>query len=120
MVALIIYLKPVFNPNLPAPYMRIFLDLSRHCIETELRRRHHRAVADALRPGADLDAAEGRIALLRSALDGLDFPRLRADHASLNAESPATVTLVREADGARLSLRVDDMPVAHAPLREAP
>lgn len=100
--------------------MRIPLDLSRHCIETELRRRHEQAVAEALRPSANLDRLEAEIALLRSALDGLDFPRLRSAHGALNAESRAAVELGISGDPARIQLRVDGKTAAEAPLREAP
>lgn len=108
----------VFNPNVPPDPMRISLDLSRRCIETELRRRHERAVADALRPGADLEAAAHRIGLLRSALRGLDFSRLRADFPDLNAGGTAAVALDARPEDKRLRLTVDDAVVADAPLGE--
>jgi hypothetical protein len=100
--------------------MRIPLDLSRHCIETELRRRHERAVAEALRPAADLDRLEAEIFLLRSALEGLDFRRLRADHPSLNAESQADVALEISGDRRRIQLRVDGKTAAEAARRGEP
>ena len=117
---LIIYPKTVFNPNLAPDPMPISLDLSRHCIETELRRRHDREIAAALRPGADLDRSERRIARLRAALDGLDFPRLRTAHPELRARSAAEVTLVLSESGRRISLRVNGTPVASVPAREVP
>jgi hypothetical protein len=100
--------------------MPISLDLSRHCIETELRRRHDREIAAALRPGADLDRSEPRIARLRAALDGLDFPALRTAHPELRARSAADVTLVLSENGRRISLRVNGNSVASVPAREVP
>jgi hypothetical protein len=100
--------------------MRISLDLSRHCIETELRRRHDRTVAEALRPSADLDRLAAEISLLRSALEGLDFPGLRAGHAALNAESRAEVDVDLSFDRRRIRLRVDGKTVGEAPALEVP
>ncbi|MFP4031472.1 MAG: hypothetical protein ACLFTV_07920 [Desulfococcaceae bacterium] len=100
--------------------MRITLDLTRHCVETEIRRQHERTVAEALRPTAEPSAAETRLVWLRSALEGLDFPRLRSDHAALNAESRAEVALEISGDRRRIQLRLDGKTAAEAPLREEP
>jgi hypothetical protein len=99
--------------------MRIFLDLSRHCVETEIRRQHERTVAEALRPNADPDETATRLAWLRSALEGLDFPRLRSDHAALNAAGRADVALEISGDRCRIQLRLDGKTAAEAPLLEA-
>lgn len=100
--------------------MPISLDLSRHCLETEIRRQHERTVAEALRPNADAAGTETRLVWLRSALDGLDFQRLRSDHPSLNAESQADVALEISGDLSRIQLRVDGKIAAEATLREEP
>lgn len=54
------------------------LDLHRHCVETEIRRLHNRALRTALAPGGLSPALEARLQLLQQALETFDFPRLRS------------------------------------------
>ncbi len=90
------------------------LDLTRHCIETEIKRRRNRAVSDYFRairsPTADLkQSSEQIIALTDKALQGLDFCRLRSTHAPLAGHSRAHVVLVW--DGDQLSIRINGQAV---------
>ena len=59
--------------------MEIQLDLSGHCIETELKRQYNRLIAEYFKAGPEEKAlVEPKIAMLRLALETLDFTRLRA------------------------------------------
>lgn len=56
----------------------IVLDLLQHCVETEIRRLHNRALRTALAPGGLSPDLEARLELLQQALETFDFPRLRS------------------------------------------
>jgi hypothetical protein len=60
--------------------MQIPLDLSRHCIETEIRRQYRRTLEAALKSAPPPAHVEARLELLVAALESLDFPRLRSAH----------------------------------------
>lgn len=99
----------------PAP---IRLDLSRHCIQTEIKRQYERSLAACLRSGGDADALAATVETLRSALETLDFPKLRAAHPALAGGRSDRVELVSDAGG-RLTLLIDGVPfpVAQRPRR---
>lgn len=80
--------------------MRMELDLSRHCVETELKRQHNRAIAAYFR-AADENKhhLEGIIELTRKALAALDFGRLRSRHPQLAGGSDAVIELVETGGG---------------------
>ncbi len=90
--------------------MEIRLDLSRHCVETEIKRRYHLALGAYFRPGADRAELEARIGLLKQALEEFDFAGLRGRHPDLCGGSPQTVVLF-EAPGGVPALRVGDVRV---------
>jgi hypothetical protein len=74
--------------------MELRLDLSRHCIQTELKRRHERAVFDYFRAPPKAQARQAKlIETLRRALEGLDFPGLRAQYPVLGGGSDTEVRL---------------------------
>lgn len=76
--------------------MQLELDLSKHCIETELKRQHNRAVASYFRvPEKDRRQIEHTIDVSQQALSALDFGHLRATHPQLAGGMQADVT-VRE------------------------
>jgi len=75
--------------------MIMHLDLSGHCIETELKRQHNQAVAAYFK--ADKEEAarlEQIIETTRLALEVLDFPGLRAEDPELagGATKPVTIS----------------------------
>ena len=59
------------------------LDLSRHCIETEIRRLYNRNVSLYIKLKKEDPQLETDIELLKAALEELDFPKLRSDYEEL-------------------------------------
>jgi hypothetical protein len=78
--------------------VEIRLDLSKHCVETEIRRRYNRALSDYFKSGADRQALEAKIELLQHALENLDFYFLRSRYPALAGGSDAEVDLCGEGE----------------------
>ncbi len=89
---------------------RLRLDLGRHCIETAIRKRHHRLVGKALQSRASADDLEVELELLKAALEAFDFGRLRARHPALAGGRADVVELEADAAG-KPRLRIDGKPV---------
>ena len=86
------------NPN---------LSLKQHCIETEIKKRYNSAISDYFKAGKDgAPHLEERIDLLHSALETLDFGRLRSRHPELRGNNDAAVSLFRDEAG-RLRIAID-------------
>ena len=79
--------------------MRIILDLSRHCIETEIRKRYNSALSDYFRKGGEDESLEARIEALESALRQLDFSDLRYRHEKLRGGMDTDARLTVKDDG---------------------
>jgi len=91
--------------------IRIPLDLSRHCIQTETRRIYNRLVSECLQ-SAEIDAdMEGKIDLLVHVLETFDFAQLRSAYPELAGGGAAEVALIRE-DSGRIAIQIDDGVVA--------
>ena len=73
--------------------MRINLNLSRHCIETAIRRRYNHCLSRAFKPGTLDKDLECEINLLKTALESLDFSYLRSTWPELAGHGKAMVTL---------------------------
>jgi hypothetical protein len=101
--------------------MQIALDLSRHCIETEIKRRRNRCISRYFREVGARPAIKGELELLEAALATLDFGALRIRYPALNGHSDAAVTLAREENG-RLVIRVDGatVEILAVPRRKSP
>ena len=100
--------------------MHLTLDLSRHCIETEIKKRHNRCISRYFKKNGERPAIEAELDLLGQALATLDFGALRIRHPALNGHSDATVVLTREDDG-RLAIRINGAAVdLSAGLRQEP
>jgi hypothetical protein len=84
--------------------MSIVLDLSKHCVETEIKRVHRAAVSAYFRGGADRAQLEQTIELTRQALESLDFGSLRSRCTPLAGRSEAHVVLTL--DGTHPVIRV--------------
>jgi len=84
---------------------RIRLDLSRHCIETEIKKIHNVAVSDYFKSGTDKHSIEETLQLTQKALQTLNFPRLRSAYPALAGHSTAQVFLEEEAGS--LSILLD-------------
>ena len=63
--------------------MRLKLDLRKHCIETEIKRRYNRLVSEILKKKSPDPLLERQIENLLAALESLDFGRLRKDFPEL-------------------------------------
>ncbi len=75
------------------------LDLSGHCIQTEIKRLHNRAVSRYFRSDPETrQSLEQIIEVTRHALESLDFQYLRSRHAPLAGQSDAHVLLTQEDD----------------------
>lgn len=96
--------------------MELSLDLSRHCIETEIRRHYNRALSAYFRTDERRrDHLEQIIDGTQEALEKWDFGRMRSAHRALAGGSDAGVVLGRQED--KLVLLVDGSPVEPILLR---
>jgi hypothetical protein len=74
--------------------MEIALDLSRHCIETEVKRLYERSISDYFKAGVEAKPLlERTIAMLHQAIETMDFPRLRAQFPPLAGGTGEKVAL---------------------------
>jgi hypothetical protein len=85
--------------------MKVDLDLSRHCIETEMKRQYNKNISAYFkRQGRlnepDKQALEAQIELLQQGLESFDFNRLRAQHPELRGEIQAEVALAQTSEDA--------------------
>jgi len=100
--------------------MKIHLDLSRHCIETALKKFHEKSVSRCLR--ADDDKASDRsmqtIEVTRHALENLDFSELRARCRPLGGGTDYAVMI--SISEKRLTIWVDDRIVETCVFRPQP
>jgi len=80
--------------------MNIKLNLSRHCVETEMKRQYNKSISAYFKnkAGDDKQTLETRIDLLQKGLETFDFNRLRAQYAELRGEAEADVQLSADAD----------------------
>jgi len=62
--------------------MKIKLNLSQHCIETEIKRLYNQSVLKYFKPN-DKDRIEKQIEILQHALQTLDFGKLRSTYPEL-------------------------------------
>ena len=99
-----------------APLIPLKLDLSRHCIETEVRRLHERCIRDYFKQPADRSRLEAAIDLLLEALETFDFPALRACHPAMAGQTEHRAALDRDPQG-NLRILVDDNPLADLPIK---
>ena len=80
--------------------MNIKLDLSRHCVETEMKRQYNKTISAYFKKKAEEDkqALETQIEMLQQGLETFDFNRLRAQYPELRGEEDADVQLSETAD----------------------
>ena len=95
--------------------MEFVLDLSRHCIETAIRRSHARAVSDYFKQRRDRETLEAEIELLAYALENLDFGRLRSGWKILAGGQSGDVRLQRAEGASGLQIVVDEKVVFDLP-----
>lgn len=93
-----------------SPRLPLELDLTRHCIETEVRRRHEGCIRDCFRRPAIRQRLERDMNLLQEALETFDFAALRAGHPALAGHTDHRVTLERAPRG-NLRILIDGRPL---------
>ena len=90
--------------------MKIQLDLSAHCLETELKRLYHRALSDYFQIEIkEKERVEKRIELTRQALETLDFAQLRSKYTPLAGHTDQTIILSMRKN--KLSLTINGRPI---------
>jgi hypothetical protein len=75
--------------------MEIKLDLSKHCIETEIGRIFNQALSSYFRSTEDRSSLEQIISLTKEALETIDFLALRSDHPALSGQTSDHVALIK-------------------------
>lgn len=88
----------------------IRLDLSRHCIETAIRKRYNRLVGEILRKPSMAGDTAREFELLKTCLETFDFGRLRMKYPPLAGHSNDVVELEEEKPQ-RPRLRINGKPV---------
>lgn len=79
--------------------LKIQLDLSRHCIETEIKRLYNRSVVHYFNSRNNKQKLEIRIDVLKNALEQLDFSFLRSHYPILSGGIEKDVFLAVDPDG---------------------
>ena len=83
------------------------LDLSKHCIQTEIKRLYNRCVSRYFKLKQDDPQLAADIELLKAALEELDFPRLRSGYKELaGGRGNGVVELAAGVDGG-VVVRID-------------
>ncbi|MFC1816048.1 hypothetical protein ACFL0M_08905 [Thermodesulfobacteriota bacterium] len=89
--------------------MKIQLDLSKHCIETEIKRHYNRALSDYFKAGKDKGLIEKIIELTQQALKTFDFARLRTKYPPLSGNTNQNIVL--SMDNNKFSITIDGRPI---------
>jgi hypothetical protein len=89
----------MFNFYVFEDSMKIYLDLEKHCIETEIKRRHEAAMSHYFKQRGDKQAIESELVLLEEALAAFDFPFLRGRWPVLSGGHESNVFLTYDASG---------------------
>lgn len=93
--------------------LKISLDLSKHCIETELRRQHEKAISAYFKAGKDQKPKlEKTIEMIGQALETLDFSHLRSQYPALAGGTHQKVVLSKV--DANLVIAIDDKKIGRA------
>ncbi len=83
------------------------LDLSKHCIETEIRRLYNRRLSDYIKLKRGDGQLETDIEMLKAALESLDFPKLRSGYRELAGhKGNSAIELAVKGDG-RVAIIID-------------
>jgi hypothetical protein len=85
------------------------LDLSRHCIETEIKKHYNQALSEYFRARTGHARLEEIIDMTGQALQSFDFNYLRSRYTPLAGKTDAEIVLSR--DKGRLSILVDGRPI---------
>lgn len=88
----------------------VVLDLSRHCILTEIRRQQERAVGRALKGRADEKTLE-KAEILKDILEKVDLKSLRGHHGALQGGTGEEVLLCWRGEESWLRFAGKDIPL---------
>jgi len=77
--------------------MEIQLDLSKHCIKTEIQRQYDKSISEYFKTGETY--LEDKIEFLKNILENIDLIGLRGRYQDLAGNSDAEVKLVLHGDG---------------------
>ena len=89
--------------------LKMRLDLSRHCIETEIKRIYNRKVAKYFKDDTPKQALENQIETLKNALEQLDFPYLRSHYPMLAGNGEKNIFLDVDTDGNLLIITPEEV-----------
>lgn len=90
--------------------MELRLDLSNHCIETEIKRRYNLEISAYFKAGLEeQQRLELIIDMLRLALESFDFARLRARHPELAGGANHNVLIFMK--NKQISIAIDNTTV---------
>jgi len=81
---------------MPQSKLKIVLNLRQHCIETDIKQLYERSLAEYFQSPEDRGTIEEKIALLKRALETLDFSALRSRYPELAGNSNARVSLIAD------------------------
>lgn len=98
------------------PHEVLELDLTRHCIETAVRRRYEGVVRTYFQQPGERLRLESVIECLSQALETLDFSALRARHRALVGGTPHRVSIGWDSRR-RLTITIDDETLGGLPLK---
>jgi hypothetical protein len=85
--------------------MDIRLDLSRHCIETEIKKQYNKAVAAYFKAGmAEKHRLEATIEMIRRALETMNFSHLRTQYPPLAGGTDRNIILSCENEDLTLTI----------------
>lgn len=76
--------------------MKIKLDLTKHCVETELRRVYNRSLSLYFKPGSKKERIEKIITVLKTVLENSDLNNLRNTYPELAGKSEANIILTTD------------------------
>ena len=76
--------------------MNINLNLSRHCIETEVKRLYNKCITQYFKHDTDKKQLEKHIKVLKELLENCNFAKLRSVYPELGGHCKAEVTLHSE------------------------
>jgi hypothetical protein len=77
--------------------MKVRLDLSKHCIETAIRKQYHRTLSRYFKTPDQREALQAELEVLIHAMESFDFPLLRRTYPELEGHGSHEVIL--EMDG---------------------
>lgn len=94
----------------------ISLNVSKHCVGTEIKRQYNQRIAAyfKLKDPEDIGRAESAIALLKAALEGIDFGGLRAACPELRGGGRHEVSLSGEGGAILIHINGETIDATHS------